>query len=83
MAREKDPIASPTLAELYFQQGNINKAIEALREFLKIHPENDRARDRLKEMEEEMVLKLSEEERRERAEKLKRILETLRKEKGQ
>jgi len=83
MAREKDPIASPTLAELYFQQGNINKAIEVLKEFLKLHPENGKARDRLREMEEARFLKLGEEERMKKAQKLRRILETLRKEMGQ
>ena len=77
-----DPIASPTLAELYFQQGNIDKAIEVLKNFLKAHPENDKARARLRQMEEERFLRLSEEQRKAKAERLKRILEALRKESG-
>jgi tetratricopeptide (TPR) repeat protein len=43
--------ASPTLAELYFNQGFMEKAVEVYRQLLERDPGNDRARARLTEIE--------------------------------
>jgi tetratricopeptide (TPR) repeat protein len=45
------PLASPTLAELYFSQGANDRAIDVYREVLRREPENERARARLSELE--------------------------------
>jgi cytochrome c-type biogenesis protein CcmH/NrfG len=50
--REKDgELASPTLAELYFSQGFIDRALEVYRRLLAGDPRNDRLRARLAEIE--------------------------------
>ncbi|MBI3932639.1 MAG: tetratricopeptide repeat protein [Acidobacteria bacterium] len=48
---EPPPIASSTLAELYFDQGFHEQAIEVYRQVLEREPSNERARARLKEVE--------------------------------
>jgi tetratricopeptide (TPR) repeat protein len=45
------PLASPTLAELYLNQGFTDKAIEVYRQLLEREPGNERARARLMEIE--------------------------------
>ena len=47
-----DEIASVTLAELYFNQGFTDKAVEVLKQLLQREPGNERARARLAEIEE-------------------------------
>jgi Tetratricopeptide repeat len=49
---EPGEIVSPTLAELYFSQGHIDKAIEVYRKLLRGGPENERSERRLVELEE-------------------------------
>jgi hypothetical protein len=44
-------IVSPTIAELYFGQGHIDKAIDVYRRLLRGGPENEKARRRLLELE--------------------------------
>ena len=48
---EPEPLATPTLAEIYLQQGLKQKAIEVYREILKGDPENTEALGRLSELE--------------------------------
>ena len=45
------PLSSATLAELYLQQGLLERAIEVYRELLEAEPDNDGARARLAELE--------------------------------
>jgi tetratricopeptide (TPR) repeat protein len=48
-----DPeLVSPTLAELYFSQGHVDKAIEVYRQLLRGGPDNEKSRMRLLELEE-------------------------------
>jgi tetratricopeptide (TPR) repeat protein len=48
---EADDLTSSTLAELYFNQGFTDKAIEVYRQLLQREPRNERARTRLGELE--------------------------------
>lgn len=80
---EKDELASPTLAELYFQQGDIGRAVAILKEVLAGHPENAKARMRLLEMESRLVKSADADSRQEKVRRLKAILERVRKEKGE
>ena len=48
---EQGEIVSSTLAELYFSQGHIDKAIDVYRRLLRGGPENEKARIRLIELE--------------------------------
>jgi hypothetical protein len=50
-AEPQPPLASPTLAELYLNQGVTDKAIEVYRQLLEREPGNERARARLVEIE--------------------------------
>jgi tetratricopeptide (TPR) repeat protein len=50
-AAEADELTSSTLAELYFNQGFTDKAIEVYRQLLQREPGNERARTRLGELE--------------------------------
>jgi Tetratricopeptide repeat len=52
-------IVSPTLAELYFSQGHIEKAAEVYRSLRRSGAESDRARLRLEELEEMLRLRLT------------------------
>ena len=45
------PFSSPTLAELYLEQGLVDRAVDVYRQLLAEEPENDRARSRLAEIE--------------------------------
>jgi hypothetical protein len=45
------PFASSTLAELYLQQGLVEKAVEVYRQVVQREPGNDKARQRLAELE--------------------------------
>jgi hypothetical protein len=44
------PVASPTLAELYVNQGFVEKAVEVYRELLQRDPGNEKAAQRLAEL---------------------------------
>jgi hypothetical protein len=44
-------LASPTLAELYFDQGFPDKAVEVYRRLLEREPDNERLRSRMREIE--------------------------------
>ena len=46
-----EPFASATLAELYFNQGSLDRAVEVYKELLKREPANDRIRARVAELE--------------------------------
>ncbi|HEX9187437.1 MAG TPA: tetratricopeptide repeat protein [Vicinamibacteria bacterium] len=48
---EAPPFSSSTLAELYFRQGLVERAVETYRQLLVQEPGNDRARSRLAEIE--------------------------------
>lgn len=50
-AEPEPPLASPTLAELYFNQGFTERAIEVYRQLLEREPGNERVRARLTEIE--------------------------------
>jgi len=75
-------LASPTLAELYFKQGQPYRAIQVLNEFLAGHPENEKARRRLAEMEKELFRGAEEQERKEKIQALKQILAMIGKERA-
>jgi hypothetical protein len=62
-APEEGQLSSATLAELYFNQGFTDKAIEVYRELIAREPENGRAAARLTELE-ALNRHLQEEERR-------------------
>jgi cytochrome c-type biogenesis protein CcmH/NrfG len=49
------PLSSGTLAELYFQQGSLERAVEVYREVLTAEPGNEAARARLAEIEAEVA----------------------------
>jgi tetratricopeptide (TPR) repeat protein len=51
VAYRRDPLATATLAELYVTQGFLDRAICVYRELLETGPENERFKDRLKELE--------------------------------
>ena len=44
------PFSSSTLAELYFQQGLVERAVDVYRQLLEQEPQNERARQRLDEL---------------------------------
>ena len=44
------PFSSSTLAELYFQQGLVDRAVDVYRQLLEQEPENEKARQRLDEL---------------------------------
>jgi len=60
---EADDLTSSTLAELYFNQGFTDKAIEVYRQLLQREPGNERGRTRLAELE-ALERRLKEEESR-------------------
>jgi hypothetical protein len=60
---EADDLTSSTLAELYFNQGFTDKAIEVYRQLLQREPGNERGRTRLAELE-ALERRLEEEESR-------------------
>lgn len=80
MPEERDQLASPTLAELYYKQGDTRKAIEVLRQVLENQPGNMDARRKLQEWEKQLERDVDEEERKKRLDKLKRVLEVIQKE---
>ena len=45
------PFSSSTLAELYFQQGLVDRAVDVYRQLLEQEPDNEKARQRLAELE--------------------------------
>jgi len=45
------PFPSSTLAELYFQQGLVDRAAAVYRQLLELEPDNDKAKRRLAELE--------------------------------
>ena len=50
-ASHEPELSSPTLAELYFDQGFLDKAVEVYRRLLQREPENERLRARVREIE--------------------------------
>jgi hypothetical protein len=80
MAIEGDQLASPTLAELYYKQGNLGMAIRVLNEVLALRPENLEIRARVHEMEREFFKAMDAGDRDETIRKLSKILEAVRKE---
>jgi tetratricopeptide (TPR) repeat protein len=46
------PFSSPTLAELYYQQGLVERAVDVYRQVVQREPANDKARTRLSKLEE-------------------------------
>ena len=80
MANERDQLASPTLAELYYKQGSLGKAIQVLKEVLIRHPEIQENRARLLEMELELFRVMDAGNKQEIVRKLNKILEQVRKE---
>ena len=80
MADERDRLASPTLAELYYKQGSLGMAIRVLNEVLARRPENQEHRARLREMELEFLKVMDAADKQEIVRKLSKILEQVRKE---
>jgi len=83
MASDEDQLASPTLAELYYRQGDSKKALEILADFLVMHPENEKAACRRNEIEKEFFHSATGQEGKERIRNLLTMLELVRKEKGE
>jgi hypothetical protein len=79
---DQDELASPTVAELYYRQGDIDRAIRVMKESLVAHPENLKSRERLAEMEKALFLKEDLESRGKRILKLQQVLDLVGKEKG-
>lgn len=80
MGEDGDALVSPTLAELYYKQADLGKAILILIEFLVRRPEEHAVRSRLKEMEEEFLQKTDAGRRNRIVSRLNEILELVRKE---
>ena len=83
MASDEDQLASPTLAELYYRQGDAKKALEILSNFLALHPGNEKAACRKNEIEKEFFHSATGQEGKERIRNLRRMLDLVRKEKGE
>ena len=54
--RGRNALSSSTLAELYFQQGLVDRALEVYRQVIDEEPGNERARSRLAELESTLSL---------------------------
>ncbi len=54
VAREESEMATATVAEIYVQQGHLDKAVEVYREILETAPETEGVADRLAELEKQM-----------------------------
>ena len=80
MMYQETELASPTLAEVYYQQGEIEKAILTLEKFLAKNPHQLKTRERLKELERELFQTSSPEKRQEKIQILTRMLERIKKE---
>jgi ribosomal protein S20 len=80
MADEDDQIASPTLAELYYKQDDIGKAVRVLKEVLARNPENQGVRSRLREMELEFLKVMDAGNKNQIIRKLNKVLMLVRKE---
>ena len=76
----KDPLASRTLAELYYKQGDLKKAIEVLKQALENQPGNMDARQELRKWEKQLFQSAADEERKKSLGRVERILEVIRKE---
>jgi len=83
MAGERDRLASVTLAELYFKQGDLAGAIRVLKEVLVANPGSQKARARLVLLEGLAFRSAGGDLRKERIRKLGQILERVRKERGE
>jgi len=81
MKEREDQLASPTLAELYYKQGDIKRAIYVLKNVLSNNPGNLKARLLLQEWEKQFFRNATFEERKAKAERLGQIMEIIRKEK--
>lgn len=71
------PFSSSTLAELYFQQGLVDRAVDVYRQLLEQEPGNDKARQRLEELQRVMPVPDERAERRRALERTIAGLETL------
>ena len=80
MPGSKDLLASRTLAELYYKQGDLKKAIEVLKQTLENQPANMDARQELCKWEKQLFQSVADEERKKSLGRLERILEAIRKE---
>jgi cytochrome c-type biogenesis protein CcmH/NrfG len=80
MAVSNDGLASLTLAELYFKQGDFPRAIQTVSEVLKRDPENEKARERLEEIK-KCCRETEQQERHKRVNNLNRVLDRIKKEK--
>ena len=77
---QETELASPTLAEVYYQQGEIEEAILTLEKFLAKNPHQLKVKERLKELERELFQTSSPEKRQEKIQILTRMLERIKKE---
>jgi len=77
---QENELASPTLAEVYYQQGEIEEAILTLEKFLAKNPHQLKVKERLKELERELFQTSSPEKRQEKIQILTRMLERIKKE---
>ena len=80
LEEEQTEIATPTLAEIYFEQGQIEEAIDTYEIIVAQHPEDEPSRSRLEELKSMIAEQSAIEEKqrdqvRERKEKLNAILE--------
>ena len=80
MMYQETELASPTLAEVYYQQGEIEEAILTLEKFLAKNPHQLKVKERLKELERELFQTSSPEKRQEKIQILTRMLERIKKE---
>ena len=80
MMYQENELASPTLAEVYYQQGEIEEAILTLEKFLAKNPHQLKVKERLKELERELFQTSSPEKRQEKIQILTRMLERIKKE---
>ncbi len=80
MAGSKDQLASSTLAELYFRQGDLKKALEVLGQVLAGNPGDLKARELKEKWEKEWFRQIPSPEKKEFADKLARVIEIIRKE---
>ena len=83
MAGKQEQLASQTLAELYLKQGHTAKALQVLHQLVAEEPENEKARRRLKQVEADYFAAAGLDEKRDRARNLARVLERVRKERGE
>ena len=80
MKKRTDQLASPTLAEIYYKQGDLKRAIYVLRQALLNNPVNLDARLMLEKWEREFFENTTLEQRKQIEDKLKQIMKVIGKE---